>query len=309
MPKVSVGIPVYNGADYVPIAIRSAIAQTFEDIEIIVLDNASTDDTERVCREMATTDPRIRYERRPENVGAAANYNGCVERATGTYFIWLCHDDILAPTYVEQAVAILESRPDLALCFGGTCMIDEQGKPLRYDPLDNVFIDAQGGRRGGPAPADLATQETPAERFLDVMHRMIRCFHVFGLHRLSVLKQTMMHQPIYGADKNFVAELALYGKFYQLPDDLFYKREHAKQSLAIDSAEGRARWINPNAKRELFPHLRLHRLSAQAILRSPIPFGQKLRLLTFVLRQTGLRKIILNPRNWRPAYLDQKTIG
>ncbi|WGF88591.1 glycosyltransferase family 2 protein [Marinivivus vitaminiproducens] len=308
MPKITVGLVVYNGADYVAQAIRSVLAQTFDDFELIILDNASSDGTEAICRELAATDPRIRYERRPENVGVARNFNGCIERARGQYLQWLCHDDLVAPTFLERTVAVLDERSDVVLAFGQTRLIDEAGEPLRPGPGDNVFIDRQGHRRNGPPPADLATQDSAAARFLDVKKRMIRNFHLFGLHRLDVIRQTMQQQPIYGADMNLVAEVALYGKFHEVPEDLFFKREHAKQSLAIPTAEGRAKWLNPAAQVELFPHLKLLRLDARGILTAPIPLKDKIKLMGWVVRHLGLKQVLLNPRHWRRAYMDQETI-
>lgn len=308
MPKVTVGLPVYNGADYVGGAIGSVLAQTFDDFELLILDNASTDRTEAICRAFAAADPRVRYERRPDNVGAAGNYNGCVERARGRYLQWLCHDDLVAPTFLERTVAVLDGRPDVALAQGRTRQIDEDGEPLPPGPGDNVFIDRRGHRRLGAPAADLATQDRAADRFVDVMTRMIRNFHIFGLHRVDVIRRTMLHQPIYGSDRNLVAEVALYGKFHEVAEDLFFKREHAGHSLAIPSAEGRAKWLDPTARADLFPHLRLHRLNAQAIFRAPIPLSDKIKLLRWVGRNIGVRQVLLNPKHWRRAYLDQETI-
>lgn len=308
MPKVTVGLPVRNGAVYVEGAIRSVLAQTFDDFELIILDNASTDATEAICRDLAATDPRIRYERQSENVGLARNFNGCPERARGRYLQWLCHDDLIAPIFLERTVAVLDERPDVVLAFGRTRLIDEAGEPLRPGPDENTFIDRKGHQRTGPPPADLATQDSAAARFLDVKTRMIRNFHIFGLQRLDVVRQTRLHQPVYGADRNLVAEVALYGKFHEVPEDLFFKREHPQQSLAIPTAEGRAKWLDPSAQVALFPHLKLHRLDAQAIVNAPIPLGDKIKLSAWVVRNLGIRKVLLNPRHWRRAYLDQKTI-
>ena len=100
--RISVAIPVYNGEKYLGAAIGSILAQTFHHFELIISDNASTDRTAAICREFAARDARIRYHRQPRNFGAAANFNRSHELATGEYFKWAAHDDLLEPEYLAQ---------------------------------------------------------------------------------------------------------------------------------------------------------------------------------------------------------------
>src|SRR4051812_43091384 len=100
-PTLSIGIPVYNGARYLRMTLDSLLAQTYRDFEIIISDNASTDDTELICRAYAARDPRVRYHRAPVNLGAPANYRRAFDLSTGDYFKWQNADDIIAPTFVE----------------------------------------------------------------------------------------------------------------------------------------------------------------------------------------------------------------
>src|SRR5262249_33219798 len=117
VPRISVGLPVYNGANHVAEAIESVRAQTYQDFELIICDNASTDRTGEICRAIAAVDPRIRYYLNPENLGASGNFRRTFELARGEFFNWLSHDDIVAPTYLERCVDILEQSPSIVLCF------------------------------------------------------------------------------------------------------------------------------------------------------------------------------------------------
>src|SRR3546814_4612052 len=109
-------MPVYNGERYVASAIESLLAQDFEDFELIISDNGSTDRTEEICREFASRDPRIRYVREEENQGASWNFNRVFELARGEYFRWACHDDACEPTHLSRCVELLdESPPSVAL--------------------------------------------------------------------------------------------------------------------------------------------------------------------------------------------------
>ena len=106
-PKISVGMPVYNGEPYLGISIESILAQTFGDFELIISDNASTDHTEEICRDFASKDDRIIYSRNEENIGAAGNYNRLVDMASADYFRWSNADDVFAPELHERCVAVL----------------------------------------------------------------------------------------------------------------------------------------------------------------------------------------------------------
>src|SRR5262245_17750978 len=99
-PTVSVGVPVYNGERYLDKALSSILRQDFEDFELIISDNASTDGTAEICKAYADKDRRIRYHRNTSNIGAAPNYNQTFEMARGEYFKWCAHDDICYPTFL-----------------------------------------------------------------------------------------------------------------------------------------------------------------------------------------------------------------
>src|SRR5436305_4413473 len=98
-PKVGVGMPVYNAERYLREALDSFLAQTYADFELTLVDNASDDGTEAICREYATRDDRVRYHRISENMGAVLNFRRAFELARGEYFAWAAHDDLRAPTF------------------------------------------------------------------------------------------------------------------------------------------------------------------------------------------------------------------
>src|SRR5687767_4274622 len=137
-PKVSVGLPVFNGDAYLRNSIESILDQDFTDFELIVADNASTDATESICREFANRDCRVRYYRNDVNLGASRNYNKVFELATGEYFKWHAHDDECYPTMLSRCVAVLEEAIDsVAMVYPLAELIDEQGKVLQR-PLDQI---------------------------------------------------------------------------------------------------------------------------------------------------------------------------
>ena len=111
-PRVSIGLPVFNGERYLARAIESVLGQDFRDLELIVCDNASTDRTPEICAAYARRDARVRYFRNPRNLGAGPNYDRCFRLARGEYFKWAAHDDRLAPDYLSRTVAALDAAPE-----------------------------------------------------------------------------------------------------------------------------------------------------------------------------------------------------
>ncbi|WP_179131515.1 glycosyltransferase family 2 protein [Candidatus Entotheonella palauensis] len=128
LPEVSVCIPTYNAAQYLADAIDSVLAQTFEDFELVVSDNASTDHTPELCQ--AYHDPRFLYSRSPENTGQSGNWNRCLSLARGTYVILLHADDLLMPEYLQRAVQVLDQHPEVGLVHCATQYIEPDGTPL-----------------------------------------------------------------------------------------------------------------------------------------------------------------------------------
>ncbi len=109
-PVVSIGMPVYNGAQYIREALDSLLAQTFTDFELIISDNASSDATQAICSEYARRDPRIQYVRQSENKGAAANFKFVLDCAQAELFMWAAYDDLWAHNYMMDATTLLANR-------------------------------------------------------------------------------------------------------------------------------------------------------------------------------------------------------
>ncbi len=277
IPTVSVGLPVYNGSDYVAEAIASVLAQTWDDFELVILDNASTDDTEAICRAYAEQDPRVRYIRNPENVGAATNFNLAFEHARGRYFKWASHDDICAPDFLRRCVEVLESEPAVVLCSGQARLINADGSPVRYDERLKCYVTTGGTPVGVLDPPHRAEGPTPAARFWDVLVRTMRTFEIFGVIRSDVLRRTGLHGNYYGSDKVLLAELSLLGPFRLLPDVLLYRRCHERQSSVL-TTDQKGSWIG-SGKRQGWLSLRLRKVIpgyVEVVRRAPIGLDQKL---------------------------------
>jgi glycosyltransferase involved in cell wall biosynthesis len=130
-PKISVCIPTYNHAHFLKDAIDSVLCQTFDDYELLISDNCSTDNTRELVAGYASSDGRINYYCNEKNVGPQENLNRCLDRATGEYVKILCADDLLEPTCLEESVRALEVDPGLVLTASARLIVDEQLHTLR----------------------------------------------------------------------------------------------------------------------------------------------------------------------------------
>jgi len=130
-PMVSVCVPTYNHAQVVGDALRSAMAQSYENLEILVVDNRSEDETGRVVANIAAGDTRVRYVRHAENLGMARNFSACISLAQGEFVQILCADDILEPGCATALADALRSNPEAALAACGRILTDENLKPVR----------------------------------------------------------------------------------------------------------------------------------------------------------------------------------
>ena len=130
-PLVSIGIPTYNrAADYLPVALGSALAQDYANLEIIVSDNASTDGTADFVK--SKNDARIRFFRHEENIGPANNPNFCVEQARGAYFLLLHDDDMIDPDFVSVCMRAVDGNPNVGVVRTGIRVIDAEGRPVSF---------------------------------------------------------------------------------------------------------------------------------------------------------------------------------
>ena len=246
LPVVTIGMPVYNGARYIELALQSILGQTFRNFELIISDNASTDATESICRRYAETDQRIRYHRNERNLGAAANYNRVIHLARGRYFRHAAHDDVLAPTNIERCTAVLEANPDVVLAYPRMIMIDAAGEQIETREHSLELDDAR-----------------PSARFAKYAYQCDEgsmCDPVFGLFRTSALRETALLGAYIAADMILLGEIALRGRIVEIPEYLFFERYHAEGSvLSNPSLDDRAAWFDLNSRGKLInqaPHFR-----------------------------------------------------
>src|SRR5690242_19524715 len=237
MPKLSIGIPVFNGQEFLPALLDSLLAQTFRDFEILICDNASSDRTPQICREYERRDPRIHYARNSRNLGAIANFNRVFELSNAPLFKWAAHDDLYHEAYLNACASLLESNPDAVLAHTGTAFIDETGEMLPYEEDTGSYLDTKTGKRYWADVPSIGDTSLAVSRFWQVLNRARWGTHMFGVVRRQALQQTSLLPNFAGSDRAMLAELALLGRFRCASEPLFLKRFHADVSWTLDHAE------------------------------------------------------------------------
>jgi glycosyltransferase involved in cell wall biosynthesis len=266
-------MPVFNGQNFVRQAIESVLGQTYANLELIICDNASTDETGAICRDYAARDARVRYVRHPANLGAGPNFDRCYRLARGKYFQWAAHDDMFAPEYLSEAVAALEARPEAVLCVAGIVEIDAEGRPIRS-------FDTDLGAMDGPSAA---------ARFGRVIHTHHQCEDFFGVYRRSALAGTGLVGTYSGSDRVLLAEVALRGPWVRLRQPLFMHRDHnarATRVLLLKDKAAALLWQLPSGRKPRFSahfHLMMYRHYWRVVRRSA-PQGERLGCTAQLLR-------------------------
>lgn len=271
-PRVSIGLPVYNGERYIAEAIDSVLAQSFDDFELVVSDNGSDDATAEIVAGYVAADPRVRHLRHAETKGARWNFNTVFGECRGELFAWLAHDDVWAPGFLEQCVGRFDADPHTVLAFSHVAYIDEHSEQV-----------------GSREMTMRVGSERAHERLWDILMVWHDCLPVFGLIRADVLRRTSLIGPYASGDHLLLAELVLDGPFSIIDDHLFRSRLHAGQSIQTFDVwvdhHAYGEWFEATqAGRLSFPQWRLLRDLCLAVARAGVGPFAKLRCVPAVAR-------------------------
>lgn len=267
-PRLSIGLPVRNGDDFLEEALESILAQTFEDFELIISDNASTDATEAICRAYVARDSRIQYFRNKEDIGGAPNFNRVFELSSAEYFKWAAHDDVCHPDFLLRCIEVLDRDKSLVLCYSLSNEIDEKGHFIRKSE-----------------PRTQVDSFKPNIRFKEALH-VGPNYPIFGVIRADILRRTPLIATYAVSDLVLTAELSLYGRSHEIQEVLFFNREHKQRSTRahdvrvydVRALHRFAVWFDPaNARKIIFPMWRLIAEYLSAINRPPLQWIERIR--------------------------------
>ena len=213
VPRLSIGLPVYNGENYLAESLDALLGQSYEDFELIISDNASTDGTADICRRYGKQDSRIRYVRQPRNIGLAPNHNVVVEQARGELFKWASNDDLYARDLLKCCIEALDEYPQVVLAHSWTAMIDNWGAVTKADAYPLATGSMRAPERFRSMLFDTGSDDSE------------------GVIRVKVLRQVSPYNSYQRSDRTLTAEIGLHGPFYTIPDWLYFRRDHPEAAV------------------------------------------------------------------------------
>lgn len=284
-PRLTIALPVYNGARFLAQTVRSVLQQTFTDFELIIGDNASTDETGEIARQLAAGDPRIRYVRNERNLGLAGNYNALYGRSGAELFKWAPCDDAYEPEFLARCVAALDrdSRAVLAYCRAR-------------------FIDTSGNTLEISDPGWDLRREEPWQRLLFAIHASHWVNSINGVIRREALARTRLFPRYVAGDYVLLGELSLLGTFIEVPEPLYLRRLHPGSSSQIRTPELLRQYVT-GGKGPSWPTWQRTLGHLSTILSAPLSLRQRLQLLVGLLRASAgrmpaLRRELLSLLGW-----------
>lgn len=265
MDLVSIGVPVRDGSSGIAKALASLSGQTYQNIEIIVSDNASEDDTVDIVLRAAAADPRIRLIRQAQNIGMLGNFRAVLDAAKGEFFLWAAHDDERDADYIEKLLASLNGSPEAILAMGRIVTVLKNGSTLI-----------------APDPSTMG--KDLRQRMRITGHRAP--FTFYGLWRTPVLRRIPLRDAFWSADTPVVLAAAAIGPFLYVPGTNFTYHDTPKHFFR-----------NPVAALGSVPAVLLNSFRASATVAGPVAgmiaaremFGVLWRqTLTFLANRAGL---------------------
>lgn len=267
-PRLTIGLPVYNGQNYLRQSLEALLGQSYRDFELVISDNASTDETREICLSYAAMDPRIRYIRQPRNIGAVPNQNFVLDQARGEYFKWAAHDDLYGRDLLARCVAALDEHRDAILSHADMAVVDENSalvESYRYT---------------------MATDSDSApERFRSLL--VGDCGDdEYGVMRTAVLRQVTPCGSYHHPGRPFMAELALRGRFVHVRELLYFRRDHPDRGDRRPTIKAVCAYMDP--RRASHSTLRLVAEYVWAyfatVVRAPIPWSQRWKCFGYLVR-------------------------
>ena len=211
LPLVSIGLPVYNGELHLRSSLGAILGQDYPNLEIIISDNASTDNTWDICKEFAAKDSRIILSRNDSNKGAFFNFLNVMGGANGDFFMWAAHDDLHVQTYVSDCLLAFDANPSAIMCCTELGFINEDGSTRKNWHYNNI--------------------ESIGKTLVERIHEVIsRCgwFATYALFRRAAIPILSRLKECYGGDVILLIELAIAGECAKVHKPLYYRREPDK---------------------------------------------------------------------------------
>lgn len=211
-PRVVIGVPLYNRAEYLPSALGSLLSQTYRDFALVLIDDCSTDATAEIVQNYLESDIPVTFRVNPQRLGMIENWCGVFRLGRqlypeAEYFAWGSDHDLWDPHWLAELVSELDRYPDVVLAYPYVVRITAEGEVFR-----------------GPFRFQTLGDPSALSRLARTCFRMSAGNMVYGVFRAGVLERASMLRPVLLPDRLLLAESSLYGQFRQVPEVLWQRR-------------------------------------------------------------------------------------
>jgi len=272
-PLVSIGVPAYNSHQYIAQALQSLLMQSYQNLEIFVSDDVSTDGTWEIIREFVAKDSRIKAIRQPKKLCMMPNFQYVFDETRGDYFMWAGDHDKWDPDFVTRCVQAFERRPDAVLIVPRSCWINTEGQVVREDSHQ----------------IDTSPARSAAERVLLLMQQMVRCNPIYGMYTRTILQEALPFPEVLSPDCVLIYRVAAAGNVYTEERTNWYRRITHHEQSSVQSYRRYVRVLPLHGIAALFPLLICRLYLLREFIRCHGTLSARWQLL-----QHGLRRFFLN---------------
>ncbi|NJN95353.1 MAG: glycosyltransferase family 2 protein [Anaerolineales bacterium] len=291
-PLISMGMPIYNEAKWLGQALDSLLTQTFEDFELIISDNASTDESRKIVQDYAAKDARIKLYHQAEDIGAIENFEFVLAQARGDYFMWVGGHDLWSSNLLDVLLKEMQANPHVVLCFPQTVLIDRENRPL------TVFNET----------VDTRSEQSAAGRIWAMHRQLKRSNAIYGLHRREVLLSTLPWPKIVGGDSVLLVRAAAVGDVLTNSTGQWFRRKNHEHS-SLETVQRRVQALKLSNLEAVFPVFATRVAIMAEFLKAGGSYREKIRLLNYGLRRLFLtsnqRQLFINELSFVRARLAQ----
>lgn len=223
---ISIGLPVYNGERFLRTKLDSILSQTYENFELIVSNNGSTDKTHEICNEYELKDNRIKYFSHEKNNDAFWNYNFVLNQASCDYFMWTSVDDVLLPTFIEKNLNILEKNKTCVASISKIETYESENDGKLFNPTDLKHYESVKKIRNKIRPRSVFSITGNFDKKSRLYLKKSSCYVFYSIFKTDVIKKSFFYDPFLGDDWAIFLNVLKYGDLLVTDEILMYQYEH-----------------------------------------------------------------------------------
>lgn len=250
---VSIGMPVYNGEQFLRKALDSLLSQTFSNFELIISDNASTDATPSICKEYVKKDNRVQYFRQSTNVGAYANFKFVLDKSKHQYFMWAAADDYWDKNFLKKNLDVLISNDNVVCTISKikTYSLPDEANTVHSVQYPKWIRNFVKKRRDALISVTFPVSGSYAQKIRSFLKNPGSNSRFYGLYRIEQLRKCYIDKPFVTVENAIFLNLLKYGDLYEVDEVLMYRYSDGISTIGIINY---ARNVNGNLLGIIFPY-------------------------------------------------------